>query len=243
MLAFVSGGCLDGMGLGSVGPGPEDYVSGDGYATWVIEVDSVQGQAPPSGVLDFVKGRLAAVVDKPGGIEMRVDDTLPARGGTWSQKDLTDYSKAHFDARSSGGTAAIHLVFVDGRYEDGIVLGATLSRETRSGDVVETGPIFIFSDAIRDGCTPLNGCLTGADSIFRAVTVHEFGHAIGLVNNGIGMVRDHEDDANPGHSTNRDSVMYYAVETTNVFNLFSGGPPTDFDADDRADLCRAGGKC
>ncbi len=245
-LAVASGGCIGSGGgglFGGGGPGPKDYVSGDQYTKWVIEVDTIQGQDPPAGVLDLLRNRLLAAVDKPDGIEIRDDESLPPRGGTWSQKDLLDYSDAHAQTPTSGKTVAIHLLFVDGIYEQGNVLGATFSSETSSGRVVETGPIVIFSDVIRDGCTPLNGCLTGTTSIFEAVVVHEFGHAMGLVNNGISMQRDHEDDAQPGHSTNQDSVMYYAVETTNVFNLFRGGPPTEYDTDDKADLCAAGGKC
>jgi hypothetical protein len=241
LLAVSSAGCFDAFGVGR-GPGPHDYVSDSTYTKWVIEVDTIQGQSPPAGVLDFVKGRLAAVVAKPDGIEMRIDETLPARGGTWSQKDLLDYSAAHFDTKTSGKTVAIHLLFLDGTYQQG-VLGAAFSRETRSGEVVESGPIVIFSQAIRNGCGPLSGCLTGVDSIFRAVLVHEFGHAMGLVNNGIDMVRPHEDPNYPGHSSNRNSVMYWAVETSDVFNLFRGGPPTEFDADDKADLCRVSKRC
>jgi hypothetical protein len=242
-VAVASGGCIGSGGgglFGGGGPGPKDYVSGDQYTKWVIEVDTVAGQSPPAGVLDFVKNRLVAVVDKPDGIEMRVDETLPTRGGTWTQKDLLDLSDAHKQTGTSGKTAAIHLLFVDGAYEEGNVLGATFSRESSSGRVVATGPIVIFSEAIEDGCLAL--CLTGTAPAFRAVVTHEFGHAIGLVDNGIDMVRDHEDDAHPGHSTNSRSVMWWEVETTGIFNL-AGGPPTEFDADDRADLCNAGGKC
>jgi hypothetical protein len=241
-LAMASSGCLGSGGgiFGGGGPGPVDYVSDDDYTKWVIEVDIIQGQAPPAGVLDFVGNSLREVVSKPDGVEVRIDETLPARGGTWSQKDLLDYSSAHFDTRTAGKTVAIHLLFVDGTYEQGNVLGATFSRETSSGRVVETGPVVIFSDRIHSGCVLL--CLDGSAPQFRAVTLHEFGHAIGLVNNGVDMVRDHEDDAHPGHSTNRASVMYWEVETTGIFN-FAGGPPQTFDSDDRADLCAAGGRC
>ena len=242
-LAVATSGCLGSGGgglFGGGGPGPKDYVSDDRYTKWVIEVDIIQGQEPPAGVLDFVKSRLASVVSKPDGIEVRIDETLQPRGGTWSQKDLLDYSDAHFQTATSGKTAAIHLLFVDGTYEQGDVLGATFSRESSSGKVVSTGPVIIFSESIEGGCLAL--CLTGTGPAFRAVVTHEFGHAIGLVNNGVPMQRDHEDEAHPGHSSNSGSVMYWEVETTGIFNL-AGGPPTDFDADDRADLCAAGGRC
>jgi hypothetical protein len=32
--------------------------------------------------------------------------------------------------------------------------------------------------------------------------------------------------------------MYYALDTTAIGQLLSGGPPTDFDADDYNDLAR-----
>jgi hypothetical protein len=248
-LALASSGCLGSGGggiFGGGGPGPKDYVSDDQYSKWVIEVDSIQGQAPPAGVLDFVKDRLDAVVSKPDGVEVRIDQTLPARGGTWSQKDLLDFSEANFQTATSGKTVAIHLVFVDGAYDQGNVLGATFSRETSSGRVVETGPIVIFSETIRDTCSPLTGCLGGDASIFRPVLVHEFGHALGLVNNGLEMQRGHEDTAHPGHSSNCDSVMYWEVETTGIVSFLCGGrtsASTEFDGDDRADLCAAGGQC
>src|SRR5688500_9360486 len=120
-------GCIGsgGGGLFGGGPGPKDYVSDDRYTKWVVEVDVVQGQDPPAGVLDFLRGRLAAVVSKPDGVEIRIDDSLPARGGTWSQRDILDYSDAHFQAATSGKTVAIHLMFLDGTYDQGSVLGAT----------------------------------------------------------------------------------------------------------------------
>jgi hypothetical protein len=246
-LAVAASGCLgSGGGLfGGGGPGPKDYVSGDQYTKWVIEVDTVTGQSPPGGVLDFLKNRLLTVVDKPEGVEIRVDDTLPARGGVWTQNDVLDFSDAHFDTDTSGKTVAIHLLFLDGSYEQGTVLGATFSRESNSGKVVSTGPVIIFSQAIKDGCGPL--CLSGTTPAFRSVLVHEFGHAIGLVNNGVDMVRPHEASScngNPdrGHSTNSQSVMSCSVETSGIFNL-AGTPPNDYDGDDRNDLCNAGGKC
>ena len=44
------------------------------------------------------------------------------------------------------------------------------------------------------------------------------------------------DPEHPGHSPNRGSVMYHAVESTLLGTVLSGGPPRDFDADDLADL-------
>ena len=47
---------------------------------------------------------------------------------------------------------------------------------------------------------------------------------------------DHEDPDHPGHSSNDDSVMYWAIESSSIGNIFSGSIPDEFDADDKADL-------
>lgn len=229
----ATGGCLGSGGLFGGGVGPRDYLSSKDYTTWVIEVDTVQGMSPSTGALDLLRSRLNEVADKPGGIDVRQSDTLAARGGTWSTRDVVDISSSSRDVRTGGKTVATHLLFLDGRYEQEGVIGIAIGH----------GTIAIFSQTIQESCTVLNGCLTGTDSVFRAVLVHEFGHAMGLVDNGVKMVEPHEDPDHPGHSDNQASVMYWAVETTSIFNVFRGGPPTAFDGNDKADLCAAGGKC
>jgi hypothetical protein len=238
VLAAGIGGCLGSGpgGLFSGDAGPRDFLSDRTYKKWVLEMDVIQGMEPPAGVLDLARSRLVSVANKPDGIEFRQDGTLPARGGVWTDKDILDYAAAHQDIDTGGRTAALHVLFLDGRYAKEEVLGVTYT--ARDGS--RSGPVVVFSQAIRDGCGPL--CLSGTTPAFKAVFIHELGHALGLVNNGIPMEQPHEDPNNPGHSSNPNSVMYYAAETNGVFNL-AGGPPTDFDANDRADLCKAGGKC
>jgi hypothetical protein len=234
LVALSSAGCLDKVLGGPVGP--RDLVSSDRYTSWVIEVDAVAGMTPAQSSLDLLRSRLVEVVDKPGGVRLQTSDTLPARGGVWTSRDVVDLARSSADLQSRDGTVVTHLLFLDGRFEQANVLGVAIGHDT----------IAIFSQVIRDNCTTFNGCLSGPESVFRAVLVHEFGHAMGLVNNGIPMVRNHEDPEHKGHSANCASVMYWAVETTSIFNLTCGGrtsAPTTFDADDKADLCRACGKC
>ena len=67
-----------------------------------------------------------------------------------------------------------------------------------------------------------------------AVATHEVGHLLGLVD--LFLRTGRADPEHPGHSANPRSVMYWAVESDVVGDLLTGGPPVDFDADDRADL-------
>lgn len=243
MAAFP--GCLGGAFGSNDAAGPRDYVSSAKYGKWAIELDTVPGKAAPAASLALLEQRLEEVVSKPGGVRIEPGGSLAPRGGTWSQKDLLDTSARERDLHTGGDTATIHLLIVDGNYEDNNVLGVTFLQRARNGNVVSSGPVVLFADVIRrTACPPpLDLCIVPEQSIWSAVLVHEFGHAMGLVNVGAPMQRDHEDDAHPGHSTNDNSVMYFEVETVNVVNAFQGGPPTTFDADDKADLCALGGQC
>lgn len=251
-LVFALTGCLKGI-IGDDLAGPRDFVSSSDYTKWVIEVDTIEGMAPPASAMSLLEQRLHSVANKPDGIEIRTDDSLPARGGTWTLRDVTDYSSAHLDAQTDGKTAVLHLLFLDGSYDNSAILGVTISRVTDSGRVTSSGPIAIFSESIEDSCSgitvPPRAPCTSSTPIYGPVLIHEFGHAMGLVNHGIPMVRDHEADTcqnrpDEGHSSNPQSVMDCDVETSNILAAFPGqSVPTDYDADDRADICAAGGKC
>ena len=239
-LAFALPGCLKDLGIGgSDAPGPVDYVSAKKYDKWVIEMDFVEGQEPPADALTYLEARLEEVVNKPGGVELRRGETLARHGGSWSQKDVLDTAGRTRDIHTGGDTVVLHLLFLDGQYATANVLGVAFS----------PGPIAIFSEVIKDAaCPPPLGLCVNEAAIWRAVLVHEFGHAMGLVNHGIPMIHPREASEcngapDRGHSNNQNSVMYCAVETVSVATVFRNGPPTTFDADDKADLCALGGKC
>lgn len=229
-------GCFD---LGGVGP--RDYVSGSRYTKWVVEVDYATGKQPSTDLLTFLEGRLEAVVNKPDGVEFRLGESLSDSNRRWGFGELQSYAASHAGMRTEGSTVVLHLLFVKGSTEqdsgDSKVLGVAFG----------AGPIAIFSDSIDGLCAGiLLNCNTA--NFYRSVVLHEFGHAMGLVNNGIPMVTHHEasscgDESDSGHSTNQNSVMFCAVEnSTDILGLFGNAPPTTFDEQDRADLKAAGGK-
>jgi hypothetical protein len=88
----------------------------------------------------------------------------------------------------------------------------------------------IFTDQVKSASTPL----VGSGGIETAVVTHEVGHLMGLVD--LYLHTGRQDPDHPGHSTDTQSVMYWAVESNLVADLLQGGPPKDFDSADLADL-------
>lgn len=235
LLAIPLSGCLNNLGdLVNPGVGPEDYITDDQYTQWVIEVDYVRGHAPSSGALNLLQQRLSEVVQK-NTISIQLGDELPPTGSSWSTTDLINLQRRNQDLETSGNRVVTYMAYVDGGSsqdsDDGRVLGVTIGYDL----------VVIFDENINNAAN----FLFSAEEVERTVLVHEFGHALGLVNRGTEMQRNHEDPNYPGHSSNEDSVMYWAVETTDFFDIttYTQGLPTTFDANDKADLCAAGGRC
>jgi hypothetical protein len=184
-----------------------------------VEVLQQHGAAPRAGTVEHLTTTLGNVSRK------RVLDA-----GRWSVPDeRTEWTAAAINGMvdEMGRTdheadlAVVHVLFLRGSFEDGAsVLGVATRADT----------LAIFVDRVADAST----ALVGRGQIESAVAVHELGHLLGLVDLVVDTGR--ADPDHPGHSRNRRSVMYWAVESGLVTQVLSGGPATTFDDDDLADL-------
>lgn len=192
----------------------------------ILEVDSQAGATVDQGAISALVDRMRQIVDKPGGVEFVGGNGFQSDREEWTTADLRSAAAENRNNYSSADTVVVYALFVKG----GLFSGG---QETNAIGVAYNASEFaIFSDKI-DG----TGGLLGSDTaVYRAVLIHEWGHLLGLVNIGYTSEIDHEDPDNPGHSRNRDSVMYFAIDSTLVTQLFSGPPPDQFDDADLADL-------
>lgn len=222
------------------GPGDRaaDLVSAKDYAKLLVEIDHPPNAAPHPGALEVLKATLREVTAKTS-IEVELEASIPSEPGKkYSFSEIEALEDKHRDRRSSGDTAVLYVVYVAGGSSEDTDEGKVLGAAYRGTSLV------MFKGNIRanSGGGPLSG-QPPEEVVERAVLVHEFGHAAGLVNLGTKMQRQHEDPENPGHSSNRNSVMYWAVESSAGLALLCQlglgndcGVPYQFDADDKADL-------
>ncbi len=123
----------------------------------------------------------------------------------------------------SGNTFVIHILYLNGEYED----------NDQTLGLAYTGSSFVlFKEKIEEA----QFGFISAEEVERSVIVHEYGHLLGLINNGYESPHDHEDPDHPHHSNNEESVMYWSIETLDIFKQLDGSPPDNFDADDLDDL-------
>lgn len=223
-VSYADGGFVGGMARA--------YLRSEPATRLEIEIDTVRGREFPTAAEQHALGILERDLDKPDGIVFMLDDELapsgsmPGGGGDdrYTFKELHKIAAAARDASSAGSIARLHLLIIDGESDE---------VSSAIGVAINASTAVLFADRIEDAAAPL----VGANAIWRSVTVHEFGHLLGLVE----IIEDsrtdrHADPQQRGHSPNRDSVMYWAIEDVGIAAILGEGPPTDFDADDRADL-------
>lgn len=238
LLLFVLLFCAcDGAGA----PRFERYItSRHGDTRMVLEVDFVAGAEPRTEAGADLVARLEALLDKPDGIEIVLDDEIDSRGAdhAWTFGELDALANETFDD-GPAGTVTMHVMWIDGHDEGDSPSGATL------GLAWDHTHIAMYHDTIESSCD--GGPILGERLCIEAQTLiwlHEVGHNLGLVDNGLAMVEPHRDPDHGAHDQNEECVMYFAFDGSTGLDLLrerltGGGSMHDFDAECLADIAAA----
>jgi len=140
-------------------------------------------------------------------------------GETFTSTQLLEISNRHRTFVEDVTSTSIHIMFIDGFFRD-----EKKDVEVQEGVVGVTigdgGTIAIFKPVIAqmDRSQSETGTLLQR-YVEQSTILHEFGHAVGLVENGIPAINDHHDDCEEcdeeeakersGHCENPNCVMYY----------------------------------
>lgn len=189
---------------------------GEPYSRLIIEVDAVAGLEPEA-IEDHVESFLAGVVDKPDGIAFVRDQTIEGKGSEhlWTAEELEALMVETNTLELAPGEVKVHVVFIDGGYEKDTAELVTLGLSWGS-------KIAMFGDTLEGSCARpvLQGRL--CEFTEAAILLHEFGHVLGLVDNGAPLTSDHRDEEHGKHCTNPDCLMYWEYEGTKIVDALRG---------------------
>lgn len=150
--------------------------------------------------------------------------SIPAQNkSSYSQSEIRELAEAYQPVESSENQGVIFVLFLDGYYNSN---GQELTNVL--GVSVGSFVVALFKPVI--AAVPGGGVLGGdpKPQVEQATIVHEVGHAIGLVDNGVALHTDHLDEANGKHCDNQNCVMYWANEGAGgLSNLFGGASATE----------------
>lgn len=232
-LAVLASGCVDVLGAPSGPTLPQALLWRSVASSIIVEVDAVAGMEPDVAALDLLRTTLAEVTGKP--VAVTGPSAIPAQGGGYDVGDLLRIHRetAFFgsDRFVDGGRAVLHVLYLDGRSE-----GDDADHRTLGRTLMEYGVVAIFRTSYSSAHRIVDDEWVDATAeMDQHVLLHEVGHALGLVGNGIPQVRDHADPSSPGHSRYAESVLYHHPPMTPK-QLVTGDVSVTFDMDDLADL-------
>ncbi|MCB9683059.1 MAG: hypothetical protein H6733_16465 [Alphaproteobacteria bacterium] len=196
------------------GPGPEPWDAA--VDAVIVEVDYEPAAEPATGSglggdpWDLFDANAAALFAGTG-VTVTAPHTLAQMGelptlgeDTFTASRLIELSDAWRDTLSDAHTSVVHVLYLDGRFED----DGQVQDQVIGVSIGDTGVVAMFGPVLDQlGLLPVTKRFGE-----QATLIHEFGHAMGLVDNGVDATTAHVDTAHGAHCTNDRCVMYWANE-------------------------------
>ncbi len=198
----------------SPGSSNEAFIADRAYDHLIVEIQFMPGAEPQAESVENLRDFLELHLDKSS-ITILDPQEIPSGGqSTYSANDVRSLEDQHRKQFTKEATLASYVLFVDGEFDSRNVLGIAYFNTSTA----------YFADTINR----ISGGVgqPSQTAIESTVFNHEFGHLMGLVNNGTEMQHNHHDSDNGAHCTVEECLMYYSVNTTDFFaNLFGGTIP------------------
>jgi predicted Zn-dependent protease len=206
------------------------FLTADDFGALTVELLVMEGMMPTNEALDDLKTFLSNRLNKPDGVELVITNISAKGKARYSVADISEIIENEKKIETQIGELAAHIVFADGEYEQSGVLGVAYGKNSMA----------IFEEYIQENTGGLGE--PSVELIESTVLQHEFGHTLGLVGVGTPNVSNHEDGEHEAHCNNEDCLMYWSVETGDIFGNLLGGSVPELDGNCIADLRANGGK-
>lgn len=125
---------------------------------------------------------------------------------SWTSQDILNLHYAQNNTESTSTDSRFYIYFLKGYFND----GSSNKTTTIGVQIGKTSVIAIFKEVIQNSGLLPNGPV--AKFVEQSTLVHEMGHALGFVNNGVPMKASHQDSEHGAHTTNEDCVMFWLNE-------------------------------
>ncbi len=213
-----------------VGASANELLAQDKYNSLKIEILYMPGFAPDPQAIEHMQSFLSGILNKPGGISIVTKEVPGTSKQMMTINDIIEVEKNQRTVFTTGTQIGVCIVYTNGAYTNAPTLGIAY-RNTSSA---------IFGKTIIDN----SGGLTKPSRTKLEATVleHEMGHLLGLVDLGTEMQAPHKDADHGNHCNDRNCLMFYEAESTDILGFLLTGNIPALDGNCRADLTANGGR-
>jgi len=213
---------------------PHDFLSDKKYDKLIVEIQYVTGYQPTASSVDNLKAFLQQRLNKSAGITVLQTAIGSPGKSVYTTDEIKEIEKANRTQNTSKKTLTAYFFFADADYAGNSGNSKVLGIAYGSSSMV------IFEKTIEEYA----GALAQPPLATLETTVinHEFGHILGLVNNGTSMQAAHQDVSHGKHCNDPDCLMYYTAETSDIVANLVGGSIPPLDSECINDLQANGGK-
>lgn len=213
----------------SQGPGDnaQDYVSNKQFTGLTLEILHQPNSRPTATSVNNLTDFLNQFLDKSS-INVVFTQLPDTNYGSLSISEIRQIEKDNRKVFNNGNVFSACMLFVDSEFEGNSENGSVL------GVAYNNTSMCIFERTLKNNSGGV--FQPSLSTVETTVMEHEFGHVMGLVNNGAPLTSDHHDSENGAHCDVQSCLMYFAVEGSDFVTNLMGGNIPQLDSQCRADL-------
>ena len=210
-----------------LGTSARDLLTSSTYSLLKIEISYMPGFKPAQQNIDDLETFLKSHLNKPSGIRVITREVKASGKTSLSLKEIVNLEKSYRSVFTQYNEIAVHILITDTDSSDPSNFATSYWNTS----------VCLFGKTINENSGAPGQ--RGRTILISTLLQHEFGHLLGLVNQGSPMQSSHRDSANGAHCEKPSCLMYYNVETPIGVN--SNTTPA-LDANCIADMKANGGK-